>query len=98
CQDGLTEPKLNELLKKFGAYGRPLSSFLDAGVKVSLSQDGKTATVTALVRYKDRPNDPPVMETTRWKLEPKGSWVLIDMTEGGGVAPAPKGPPPPPSS
>ena len=81
---------MNEALKKYGAYGRPVASFLDAGVKVTLSSDGKVATVAALVRYKDRPHDEPVLETTKWKLDAKGSWVLLDVAEGGGVSAAPR--------
>lgn len=105
CTDGLSELNMNQALRKYGAYGRPLSTYLDAGVKVTLSHDGKSATVSALVRYKDHPHDEPVVEKTTWKLDPKGQWVLTDWSEGGGAAggghaagasPTPGGAPAPP--
>jgi hypothetical protein len=89
CTDGLDELELSLALRKFGAYGRALASFLDAGVKVDISADGKSATLTALVRYRDRPHDEPVLETTHWTLDLKGVWTLVDATEGGGTRAAP---------
>jgi hypothetical protein len=95
CTDGLSESRLRDMIRRFGWFSRGVASFIDEGIEVALSKDGKSAEVSVYVRY--AAHDQPVTETARWRLDERGWRVPEPQRPEAPSQPEPPRPPPAPA-